>query len=353
MTTFAEYLAKTGIPEAGLKNLTDKVDEHNALVGKSNGLVADINAARAQDPNNVDYLDARWRAKEDDPRIAETVAEFDAVAEQYEKLLKILRDAAKQHFVNPPLSEEETRTARKNVNDMAPTISEARKAIAAQLDMVESILKLTGTEMPEGGLISLLPHAESLKGVKGRKATTAAGGISGPYMTRVGDVLVNGVSTNRDGKGKFNYAADKLSEMWNAAQFPGNKVTAEELEDAYLSEFGYADRVASKDDNESKLTDKEFEFKKTIQIPSKQDDTVQTEEVSVKLFVKRPVKEVKTETPKVETPKTETEKPSEDNAENVEAKPETAKQSTPMKIDTRTENEKAAAKKAAAPQPKK
>lgn len=334
---FKSLLAKTGIPEAGLKPLTAKVDEYVSLVTQSNEMVAAINAAKAQDPSNVDFLDTRWRANENDERIAETVTKFDAIAEEYERLLKQLRETAREHFVPQPLSEDDAKNKRKQVNEMAPTIAETRKGIQAQLEMVENILKLTGTELPDGGLINYLPNADSLKSARGRKAVTASGEVK-QYVTRVGEVLLDGKSTNIDGKGKIAYAANSLTEKFNGKTFPQNKVTAEEIEEAYFASRGLENRA----EKSTELPDEHtFTFSKTVVVQNTNDDGTTEVPQNVKVTI-RSVNfgESKAEAEKpAEAPKTES-APAENN------KPK----SEPMKIDTRTEAQKeAAAKKTAAP----
>jgi hypothetical protein len=330
--SIAEYLSKTGLQAEAFKPIVDKVEEHNALVAKSNDLVASINAAKAQDPNNVEYLDSRWKANEQDPAIAEKVQEFYAVAETYERLLSELRSHAKANFVKPPLSEDQARDAKKSVNEFAPTIAEARKALAAQFEIFENILKLSGTQLPEGGLISLLPQPDSLKNARGRKAATESG--IGIYMTRVNEVIVDGVSTNRDGKGKLTYAAEFLSEKWGANDLPENRVTGEEIEEALFAKLGKP--VRSKD---VKIQDVTFEFEKVIKVKNGADGTLKD----------LPQKAVITVNPKgsesTEKADAPAEKQADATAEKATESTEAAKPApaakAPMKIDTRTEAQKA------------
>jgi hypothetical protein len=246
------------------------------------------------------------------------------IAEQYEAKLKELRAIAKANFIPEQLSEEKAKETKTKVNAAQPTIATARDTIKAQMMMVESVLTMQNVPLPEGGLISLLPQADSLKSTRGRKAASASG--SGTiYMTRVHDVLIDGESTRTEKGGKFNYAADKLSQKFGKAQHPENGVTPEELEEAYLAEFGYADRAASKADDESKLPQEhEFTFTKTTYKTNPNDGEKVAAPVSVKVKVIRP--ESKSEKPAEES------KPADNSA-----KPATPE---PVKIDTRTEAEK-------------
>jgi hypothetical protein len=265
MPSFDDLLAKTNLPEPALAPLKKAVSDYVAMVNKSNGLVASINAAKAQDPNNVDYLDKLWRAKESDSAIAEKVAEFDAIAEQYERLLKELRDHAKGNYIPAQLSEDDAKNARKQVNESAPAISEARKSIAAQLTLVESVLSALGVEIPEGGMVTLLPQANA----RGRKAATAAGEVK-TYLTRVGDVLIDGKSTQVNGKGNFRFAAAQLSEKWNSKLMPENEVTGEEIEEAYFASMGKENRSLKSTEIPESHT---FEFTKTILVQNPNDDS--------------------------------------------------------------------------------
>lgn len=328
-----EFLSQTGIPEAGLTPITSKVEEYLQLVTQNNKLIAQINAARAQDPNNVDYLDSLWKAAQasGDKEIAPIAEQFDAIAEEYEKLNAQLRELAKKH-VPQALSEEDTKAARKTVNEMAPTIGEARKAAAAMLTIPESVLTAMQVKLPEGGLASLLPEAESLKNARGRKAANASGETK-VYATRVNDILIDGESTQVNGKGKIAYAAEKLSEKFNAAQVPANKVTAEEIEEAYFKSLPGS--IEFRGLRSTELPDEHsFTFTKNIQVQNKNDDSFTEVQQSVKLTL-RSVNYGQEKKAEVESAP----------AEKVEAKPENVKPAETAKAEP--------AKKAAAPAPKK
>lgn len=327
-TQLQEAFQSTGLPEVALKTITDKVEEYLSLVSESNKLVAAVHAAKAQDPNNVDYLDTLWRANELDEKISETVQRFDAVAEEYERLLKELREAAKTNFVPEALSEEQTQNARKRVNDMAPAIATARQAIAAQLTIPESVLQLSGATIPEGGLITFLPNAESLKNARGRKAATASGEVRS-YATRVGEILIDGNSTNVDGKGKLAYAANALSEKFNASQVAANKVTAEEIEEAYFASL--PGNIPFRGLKSTELPDEHtFTFEKNVMVQNKNDDsfTEVPQKVSITVRSTNYGENVSTEEPKTE------DKPaakSDETSETSANKPAAKKAATPAK----------------------
>jgi hypothetical protein len=322
MPSFDDLLAKTNLPEPALAPLKKAVSDYVAMVNKSNGLVASINAAKAQDPNNVDYLDKLWRAKESDSAIAEKVAEFDAIAEQYERLLKELRDHAKGNYIPAQLSEDDAKNARKQVNESAPAISEARKSIAAQLTLVESVLSALGVEIPEGGMVTLLPQADSLKNARGRKAATAAGEVK-TYLTRVGDVLIDGKSTQVNGKGNFRFAAAQLSEKWNSKLMPENEVTGEEIEEAYFASMGKENRSLKSTEIPESHT---FEFTKTILVQNPNDDSKTEVPQTVKLTV---ISQQSTKSDTTENAPAETSEPKTEKSEP--AKVEAATNSAPAK----------------------
>lgn len=343
--TLEEYFAETKLPEPALRPITDKVAELLALVKKSDGLVADINTARADDPNNVENLDRLWKANESDEAIADVVAEFYAVAEQYEKLNAQLREHAKMNYVKEAMSPEALQAAKKSVNEMAPVIAEARKGLASQFAIPESMLGMMNIPVPEGGLITLLPQAESLKNARGRKAATSSGEVKA-YVTRVGDVLIEGTSTQVNGNGKIAYAADKLSERFNSRNIPANSVTPEEIEEQYFKSLNLEFRsVAS-----TKLPDEHsFTFEKTILVQNTNDDSKTEVPQKVKLTVRSVNFGEKAEEPKTETAKVEakSEAPKvENSAPKVESKP-----AETMKVSDHVRPEPA--KKAATPQPKK
>lgn len=322
-------LSKTGIPEEGLKPLTDKVADYVALVNQNNEWVAQINVARAQDPSNTEFLDSIWAAKApNDDEMAKVEEEYQALVDQTEKLLKKLRDFARSN-IPQPLSEDAVKETRKKVNDAAPTISETRKGIAANFEMLEGILKLTAKdELPEGGLLSLLPNPESLKNARGRKASTATG-EGKKYVTRVGEVLLDGNSTNVNGAGKFAYAANALTEKFNGKAIAQNKVTAEEMEEAYFASLPGSPELRSLSSTEIP-EEHTFTFTKEILAQNPNDDGFTKVPQNVKVTVRNV---------NYGQPKAETTEPKNDAApaatENKSATPE------PMKIDTKSETRKA------------
>lgn len=315
--------ALTGLPEPALAPIKSKVNEAISLIVANNKRIASINAAKAQDPNNVEYLDSLWKANEADPKVSKDAKEFYAVAETYERLLKKLRETAKENFIPEQLSEQAAKDAKKLVNESVATISTARAEAIAMLSVVDSILESQGKGI-EGGVASLLPQADSLKNARGRKAASSGGNVT--YMTRIADCTVNGKSTkNAEGKGKFNYAADAISELWGAETNAANRVTGEELEEAFFDFIKKPLRSLSEKEVPASTV---FDFTKEID-----NGDGKTETKTVKLNVIGKVAEAET--------KTETEKPAEakPEAEKVEAKNETPAQ--PAKVEP--------AKKTAAP----
>jgi hypothetical protein len=338
MQELSDLLKSTGIQEAGLKPLTDKIDKYNSLVTQSNIWVAQVSAARAQDPNNVDYLDSLWATHApSDEKMAAIEEEYQTLIAESEKKLKELREFAKTK-VQPPLSEEEARDTRKKVNDAAPVIAETRKGIQAQFEMVENILKLTGAKLPEGGLVEFLPTADSLKSTRGRKAATASG-EGKQYVTRIGEAFINGESTNIDGKGRFSYAADKLTEMFNGKSVPTNKVTKEELEEAYFASLkdSNGNPVAFRGLSSTEIPEEHtFTFSKTIRVQNKNDDSFTEVPQNVKVVIRSTeFGKAKDEGTNAESTKPVDANGNEPKAANVGAAPE------PMKIDTKSETRKA------------
>jgi hypothetical protein len=308
VTVFDELLSKTMLPDAAIAPMKQKLVEAYRLISLNNQRVIQVNAAKAMDPNNLDYLDTLWNAHAtDDPEIAEIEPLYQAAVEEYLKLQAKLRTLAKKH-IPAVLSDDETKALKNLVNGSGDAID---KAIASARDMalvVDQMLAIHGAK-PEGGIISLLPSVDSLKSTRGRKAANAAGGERTPYMTRVGDILLDGVSTNItvDGevKAKFNFAADAWNKKYNAEQFPENGVTAVLLEEAFFKHMGIPWRSIKG----AQLPEDsyEFEFTKDVKEKSKQDGTETVRPVTVKVTVVKPESKAQTaETAKPETPAAET-----------------------------------------------
>lgn len=279
-----EFFAKSQLPPEALKPIAQKVQEYVDLVIQSNQWIAQINAAKAADPTKPGYedeLDKLWEIHApNDEKMAEVRDKYAMLIAEAEKLLTQLRDFAKTK-VPTPLSEEDAKNVRKNVNEAAPAILEARKATAAMLTVPESMLSIHNVELPPGGLMALLPQPDSLKSARGRKASS---GERAPYATRVGDVLIDGKSTQVNGKGRFAYAADKLSEVWNGGNVPANKVTAEEIEEAYFKSL--PGDVEFRGLRSTEIPDSHtFEFTKTIKVKNANDDSYTDIPKTVKLTV--------------------------------------------------------------------
>lgn len=315
------FLAQTQFPEPALAPVKERVKSYSEMVSKSNELVASLNASKTDNANNPEFVDSRWKANREDSAIADIVEQFEEVSELYEKLLKRLRNHAVANYMPEVLDADAQTKARKTVNDMAPTIEQARKGLIEMLSMPEAMLKAQGVEFPEEGLISLLPTAESIKGSgRGRKAASGEG-VS--YTTRVGDVLIEGKSTQRNGKGKLDYAAEALSERFNGKAIPQNRVTKEELEEALFKAMDKPFRSVKSTELPPEVS---FVFEKTIQVQNGNDDSFKEVPQKVNLTV-RSVNFGEAAKATTETPETE----------KVAAKP------------AETESNSAPAKKTAAP----
>lgn len=283
MSKIDEILAATNLPEAALAPFKSKFDEAFNLIVQNNKWVAQVNAAKAQDPNNPEYLDSLWRANtESDPEIDEIEPKYQALIEESEKLLKRLRELGKKQ-IQEALSEDQIKSVREQVNNAAPTISTATQKAAGMAEMIESFMTSLNQPVPDGGLMSLLPEVESLKNARGRKASTQAGGIP-VYVTRTAGILIDGVSTNKDGKGKFAYGVEKLNELFNANAHPENAVSVEELEEAFWKAYGKPFRSVKSTELPEAF---EFEFTKTVKVQNKNDDSFTEIPKTVKVTVLR------------------------------------------------------------------
>lgn len=292
MATFEELLKETGLPDAALAPLREKWNEALSLITVNNKRVAQVNAARAKDPNDSEYQDSLWKSNEKtDPEIMPLAEKFYVVAEEYENLLAELRKLSKKH-IPESLGEEETKKLRKLVNDSDPAIQTAKTQFSAMATMVDGYLSSLGKGI-DGGLVSLLPQIESLKNIRGRKASTAAGSV-GSYMTRIGAFEIDGRPIHRDGKTNFRYGADSVSNVFGADKFPTNKVTGEEIEEAYFKSLPNSPEVRSLSSTEIPESHT-FDFTKEVKTG---ENTTETK--TVKLTIKRKATEAKPETEKAE-----------------------------------------------------
>lgn len=308
--TFEEALKATQLPEAALAPVIEAWNKAFNLIVLNNKRIAQINASKAQDPNNTEYIDSLWEAHyNESPEMVEIEAQFQAVTAERERLLKELRDFGRTK-IEAPLSEDDAKKAKAAVNESKSAIETARAEAAAMTAVIDSMLNVHGKAI-EGGIISLMPQIDSLKNLRGRKA----GGSDGKaYMTRVSGVDLNGESTNVNGKGKFTYAADKLSENWGAATHPENKVTGEELEEAFFKHLGKGFRELKSTEIPDAVTN--FDFTKEI---TTGENTKETKTVKVTVH-RYEVPKTNTETPKAESKPAENETPkNETNGEKVPA----------------------------------
>lgn len=305
--TFDELLEATGLPEPALAPLREKWNETLSLITKNNERVAQVNAAKAQDPNNVEYIDSLWKAHaKSTPETAELEEKFDAVAEEYEKLLKQLREFGRTK-VQPPLSDDEAKKVKAAVNESAPVIQAARQQFSAMAMMVDGYLTSLGKGI-EGGLASLLPEADSLKNTRGRKAA-GSGGVT--YMTRIGFAELNGRNIQRDGKINFRYLADSVSNEFGADKFPENKVTGDQLEIAFFEKLGKELRSIKGPEIPLRT---EFDFTKEVKTG---ESTTETKTVKIAVGRTEETEKVEAKSATGETAKPETAKP---EANSTEAK---------------------------------
>lgn len=323
VTTFDEALEaarEARLPDAALTPIVEAWNKALSLTLENNKRIAQVNASKAQDPNNTDYIDSLWRTHyTESPEMVEVESEYQAAAAEYERLLSKLREFGKTR-IPEALSDEQAKQVKAAVSESKDAIEVARSQAASMVSIVDSLLSVHNKGI-EGGLISLMPQVESLKNARGRKA----GGNSGTsYKTRVNGIDIDGVSTNIGGKGKLDYAANKLSEMWGVATFPENKVTPEAIETALFEHLGKPFRSLRSTELPEKVT--EFDFTKDVKTGEGK-----TETKTVKIAVHR------YEAPKAETPKT-----NEAEAPKVEAPKTNGNEATKTEA---TKNEAAPAKK--------
>lgn len=262
MSVFSEKITPetTALPESALAVGIQSLENAYDLTTQTNSLVQRLNEAKASDPNNPEVLDAKIQvlASEGHKDFAKREAQYQKLVAESEKLLAAMREDAKQH-IQPPLSEEETKAMRKQVNESKAAIETARNAASGMAQMIDAQMKTLGHEI-EGGVMSLIPEVQSLKSARGgRKGATGV-----VYATRANDIYIDGKSIGRKGdngkvKANFALAAEVLSERFGASEFPANKVTDTEIEEAYYSSLNLPFR-----DKDNAPDSHTFEFTKEV-----------------------------------------------------------------------------------------
>jgi hypothetical protein len=284
---FGSILAKTGQNEKVTGKIQASLDGLFNLITRHNSRVMRIQQTRAVNPNDPELLDTIRRNQ---PELADENAEFEAIAEEYEAKLAALREKAKE-FVKPPLSEEEVERERKAANEEAKLIEDEMARAEAFADMADTMLEMMDAKV-DGGILSLIPPIESLKGR--RKASTSSGSGAGAYRTRIEKVTVDGEEAFRlrtirgeeVRESNLIHAANLLNAKWNSERLPQNAVTDEALERAMYASKGVEFR-----DSTSLPPVVEFDFTKEIAVQQPNDDSVKVEPQTVHLVVTRKLRE--------------------------------------------------------------
>lgn len=296
---FEKALQESTLPEGATAPIKAKFYEALDLIVLNNKRVNSINAAKGQDPTNMEYRDSLWRSNATtDPEITPVEKEFQEVEAKREALLKQLRELAVKH-IPEALSEKDAAAAKAAVNESASTISTAVAGASAMVTVIDSMLEIHKKSIP-GGVISLLPPVESLKNTRGRKASGNASGTT--YMTRVGEIKVDGKSTNKDGKGKFNFAAEELSNQFESGSVPANEVTAEELEEAFFKAMDKPFRSLKSSEIPESFS---FDFTKNVGAKKNGTEEIVYSPVTKKITVSRPASKA-AEAPATTTPVSDT-----------------------------------------------
>lgn len=278
--------------------LAEKLGSHYALVKTNNKNVAAINAAKKSDPNDPEVQDAAWKnaveSGEADDELTKLEKRFQQIQKQHEEVLAKMRKIAVEKHITPPLSEDEVTALRKQVNDGKSVISDSVKANAAIAEMADQMLTLAGKPV-ENGIWSLMPQPDSLMNARGRKSSGGSSKGDGEgYATRLVEAFVDGETTNKNVKRKgkdvfaahFNYVAERLSKEFGDKEFPGNQVTAEEVERAYYASKGEEFR-----NSDAMPADHTFEFTKEIETRNGADGSVKKIPVTKNVRVVRWTKE--------------------------------------------------------------
>jgi hypothetical protein len=274
--------------------LSEKLGSHYALIRKNNRNVARINEAKETDPESAEYQDSTWKrvvAESADPEMVKLDARRQKLIAEEQKILMQLREKARNHM-EPALSDDEVQRLRKEVNDGKSVISASVTANAAIAEMADQMLTLAGKPV-ENGIWSLMPQPDSLMNTRGKGKSKSSESGEG-YATRLVEAFINGKTTNRNVKRKgkdvfaahFNYVAEALSKEFGDKEFPGNIVTAEEVERAYYGSKGVEWRAS-----DEMPADHTFEFTKEIEMRNGADNSVKKMPVTKSIRVVRWTKE--------------------------------------------------------------
>lgn len=240
MSVFTQPLKDSGLPEAAIAAVRDALETAFTLTTETNAKIAALNAAKPKGKElPFEREDAIWKRE-----AANGNKEFTADAshrlkliDELEKVEMRLRTKAQaDKYKLPEVSDDERSKMKSEVNAAKDTVATARQTAAAMAQMVDAMLEANGKGI-EGGIISLLPELDSLKGSRGGRK-----GSGGSHATRANEITVNGETTNRMTgdrfKGAFSFAAQFISDKFNANEIPENEVTAHELEESYYASRG-------------------------------------------------------------------------------------------------------------------
>lgn len=294
-----------------------KLNEVLALIQENNRRVARINEAKATDPNSTEYQDSVWKrvvSELSDPEIVAAEKRYQKAIKEAETQLVILRTKSKDHM-QAPLSETEVQALKKSVNEGKATISEAITGAKAFAEMADQMLTLAGKPV-ENGVISLMPQPDSLLNSRPRKSTASANSSGDGYSTRVADITLDGISTNKEvtvkgekvQRGHFNFAAETLSRKWDAAQHSENTVTAVELEEAYYASYQKNGKAVDFRIATDMPEVHEFKYTRDVVVQNTNDNSTRTEPHTVVISVTRNIRgkgEATETTPETATPAAE------------------------------------------------
>jgi hypothetical protein len=314
---FAAILADTGQPQAVTDMIEKTLTGLFELVARHNSRVLRIQQTRAADANDESVLDALWttrtNANQAPAEILEIEKNYQAVVEEMMKLKDKLRAWAKTQ-IQPPLTPEQVEIERKAANEEAKLIEDEKARAAAFADIADQYLTIAGKAI-DGGVLSLIPEVQSIKGGRGRKSM---GGISEgrQYRTRIDTVEMDGVVVTKGGKSNFIIAADVLNEKWNAKKLTDNAIDDETLERRMYEAYN-----ASFRDSAALPEVVEFDFTRDIEVQNPNDEKTTKIPQTVKFKVTRNVraKSTDTENKSDDSAKPETEKPAEKPAEENKA----------------------------------
>lgn len=185
-----------------------------------------------------------------------------------------------EKYLTAAVSTEEAEVKRKKTQESSKVIRELRKNLETIAQVVDEDIDL------EGGIMSLIPDPDSLRGVK------LSGGESsgeGTAKLRTDKIYLNGETIEKKFetpqgdkyKTSFSILAAKLNQNFSAHKDPANKVTALDLTNAMYDHLGITRGTKQADIKQNEIN---FPFTKTVNYTKNGEVTPVEEKMSIRVI---------------------------------------------------------------------